>query len=90
MRKVLKFKIETKDVNKIEVPLDAKFLSAQCQKGQICVWALCENTTLKELRIVEIFGTGHDIPDDENLIFIDTVQLLDGDIVLHVFERRFP
>ena len=72
------------------VPPGAKSLSVQVQKGVPCVWMLVDPdaaTDPRNTRRFFIFGTGHPIPDSEDLSFIGTFQLDDGDLVFHLFEE---
>lgn len=73
----------------IEMPAAAVVLTVREQRGVLCVWALIEpNPALpKTKRYFRIFGTGHAVPEDGDLRYIDTVMLLQGSLVWHIFEH---
>lgn len=66
------------------MPFDAEILSAQLQGNGLCIWALVNPNNSTQARSIEIYGTGHDVPDGRRE-FIGTVQ--PGALVFHVFER---
>jgi hypothetical protein len=79
----------------ITLPVDAKILDVQVQRGIPCIWFEFEetpfsNTTAYCDREFVIIGTGIkvDVEDDVKLEYIGTFQLEDGDLVLHVYEKR--
>jgi len=52
------------------------------------MWVLhTTNTKIVEPRLFRIYGTGAEIKDLENLIYIGTFQMHNGDMVWHVFEE---
>lgn len=53
--------------------------------GMLTMWALV-NPDLPQASHVEllVYGTGHDIPDNADIEFIDTIQ--DGTFVWHLFK----
>ena len=83
--KVFKYKLKITDNQDIELPIDAEILSVQIQYGGLYLWALVDPEKPKQKKTILIAGTGHPIID-HNLKFIDTVQQLDGHLILHVFE----
>lgn len=70
------------------VPVGTKFLSAQYQGSQLCIWGLVpacnEPERINNLRTIYICGTGHDISSMDIGQYIATVQ--DGPFVWHIFE----
>lgn len=84
----------------IEMPKEAKILTAQCQNGIPCIWALVNDipNREREKRYFEVFGTGHDIPQEGlesngsgRMIpierkYVNTFQMNTG-LVFHLFER---
>jgi hypothetical protein len=56
-----------------------------------CIWALVDTERPTVDRKFWMFGTGHPIDERDveldALYFIDTVQLLGGTLVFHVFEE---
>lgn len=77
-----------KDEQDLELPLDAKILSAQSLGGGPILWVQqgLEKQPLVRRRFL-LVGTGCDV-DDTNLQYLGTVQA--GIFVWHVFERRGP
>ena len=88
MKTIWKFELETIGNQNIEMPIGAEILTIQAQSEEPCLWALVNPEAKKELRIFEIFGTGHPIRYDTGITrnFIGTYQLKDGGLVFHVFE----
>lgn len=85
MRAIHKFPLKVTDYQKIQLNKEAELLSVQVQKNIPCLWALVEpNNPTTEITI-RIIGTGHPIEEDEKLSFINTIQLLDGTLIFHVF-----
>lgn len=72
--------------NVIKMRLDAQVLTAQIQRGEICLWAMVNDEAPMEEREFRIIGTGHPVNESWRLIYIGTVQTSDG-LVFHVFER---
>lgn len=69
----------------IEMPMGAKILTVQTQRGAPCIWALVNDDYPSEERRFIVYGTGH--PLCENMQeYIGTFQLDNGDLVFHVFE----
>ena len=65
---------------------DAKILCIQTQNETPCIWALVEPNSTVEKRTFEIFGTGHNIPENSNRKYVGTYQLKDGQLTFHCFE----
>ena len=87
-QRILRYTLTTTSDNTIEMPIGAKILSVQAQKGEICIWALEEDARATDFvsRRFRVFGTGHTIAGGNALTYLGTVQLLEGRLVLHVFE----
>jgi hypothetical protein len=69
----------------ISMPVHARVLSVQEQCGVVELWALVQPSSPKRSRTFSIYMTGQELYDDPG-IYIGTVQVLGGEIVLHVFE----
>lgn len=69
------------------LPKGSKILSVQVQQGVPCMWFQCEPGSMQERRTIRMIGTGLScsIPDTD--VFLGTVQLENGYLVLHVFEQ---
>lgn len=88
MKTIYKYTI---DVDQGKLAIDApvvRFLSAQVQRSNICIWA--EIDTSKPIRhfgIVPI-GTGWDLDNFthfDKAVYIDTVQQYGGELVWHLY-----
>ena len=89
MKRIYKYQIqptELEDQVTVSMPVGAKVLSVQVQKGIVCLWVLI-NTKEKvdEFREFNVVGTGHDIDFNTNK-FVGTFQLMEGNLVFHLFE----
>lgn len=77
------------------LPEGAKILSAHSQTDRnLRIWVLVHPYNKKIRRVIEIYGTGDEVPadpppegDGHIRVFCGTVLLYGGDFVLHVFER---
>ncbi len=90
-KQIWKFEIGASQ-STIEVPRGAEILTVQTQNERACVWALVDPANDKEIRNIEVFGTGHDINYEmgANRKYIGTTQFRGGELVLHFFERIYP
>lgn len=89
MKAVFKFPLPVTDVAVVEMPVSAQVLTVQTQRGQPCIWAMCDEDGVYERRVFRVLGTGHSIPDKylEKLRYVSTFQLNGGDYIFHVFEQ---
>lgn len=70
------------------MPIGAQILTIAKQNNDVCLWALVDPTAPTHRRNFVMYGTGHDISGKENRHdYLGSVQLLDGSLVLHVFEK---
>ncbi len=85
--RIWKWNLPITDNQALKMPVGAKILSVQVQHDNCCLWALCDDSkgVPSENREIAIYGTGNPIPDNPGK-YISTFQLLDGDLVFHVFE----
>lgn len=85
---IYKYPIAMTDEQTIPLPAGARILSAQVQRGQICLWASVDREEKRiEPRTFRIIGTGHPVPDLGELAYIATVQFDGGALIFHVFEK---
>ncbi|MCK4780061.1 MAG: hypothetical protein KAT57_07735 [Candidatus Lokiarchaeota archaeon] len=85
-QKIWKYPINTQDVNFVlEIPEGAKPLYFEVQRGIPTLWVLVSPEHKFEKRYFRIVGTGDTI-EEENLSYIGTIQLADGDLIFHLFE----
>ena len=87
-RAIWKFKLETTDTQSIEMPIGAKILTVQIQNQIPYLLALVDPVAEKEMRCIEVFGTGNRMAckEGERKKYIGTYQLNEGAFVFHVFE----
>lgn len=89
-KSIWKYQIDVKTNTLLKMPKGAIVLSVQNQHETICLWAQVDpNHSEIEERLFQVFGTGATLPEEEEFtkrIHIDTVQMLKGSLVLHVFE----
>lgn len=71
----------------IVMPASAQILSIDAQNGRPCIWAKVDTDYAPERRLVNKLATG--VPIDyhelDGMHFLGTVQLLLGNLVLHVY-----
>ncbi len=85
MRTIWKFPLLLQDHQTVKMPQFAKIISAQFQKGVLCLWALVDDEAPLEPRQIVICPTGGTRPD-QYVNHIGTVQMANGDLVWHIFE----
>lgn len=85
MKKVFKYKLQTKDIQEIEMPELSEVLCVQIQNNVPCIWVKVDTKNELKKRFFLVVGTGNPVPDNPSN-YIGTYQLLDGDLVYHVFE----
>ena len=88
---IWKFPLQVTDVQEVVLPARAQILACQMQGKILCLWVLLDPVKAvslpKENHCIRIIGTGHPIPPEEALCYIDTFQMDDGTLIFHVFER---
>lgn len=86
MKTIYKYPIE-RNSESLSMPKGARILSCQIQNGTPTIWALVDPDESPELRMIEVYGTGHSInAGASQMVFIGTVQMNNG-LVFHIFER---
>ena len=89
MKKIYKYNLDITDRQLLELPKGSEILSVKNQGDNICLWALVNSEEQsKEVFEIEIFGTGHDIYENEKTErkFIDTCVMPNG-LVWHIVHR---
>ena len=87
-QKIWKYPINTHDVNFVlEIPEGGKPLYFEVQKEIPTLWVLVNPEHKFEKRYFRIVGTGDIIEEDDTLKYIGTIQMADGDLIFHLFER---
>lgn len=85
MKTVHKFEINP-GINYLFIPFQSEFLSVKVQKGNPVIYVLLDTEKAKFERIIEVYGTGHEMKKNINRRFIDTFMLENDSLVFHVFE----
>lgn len=85
MKIVYKYPLVIDDYQKVTIPINAKLLCIKEQNGKLCLWALInKEETYTEQITIRCAGTGH--PIKENVEYIDSVMMMDGNLVFHFFK----
>lgn len=82
---IWKFEVHTGDLNIVPMPRGAEILSVQKLNDSFFLWAKCDPLAPKIPRHIACYGTGQENIKPE-AIFISTVQMYGGAIILHFFE----
>lgn len=85
MQTIWKFKLELGNRTKVTMPLGSRVISVSNQQNDLVIWALVTPNKLLTTKTFRIAGTGHDLEEDEEMVFIGTVQMPVG-FVWHIFE----
>ncbi len=90
MKTIWKFELTGTDTV-VQMPEDAKVLSAQRQNTKICIWAMVDDQAKKVARNFVIQATGEWLEGpasdpDVKMVFIDTIQV--AGFVWHIFEVK--
>ncbi|MGV1047652.1 MAG: DUF7352 domain-containing protein [Solirubrobacterales bacterium] len=83
---IWKFALVPADLQHVMMPKGALILCAQAQGEAMELWAMVNPELPRECRLIEIIGTGHPIPEGVRS-YISTVQMMNGALVWHIFER---
>lgn len=87
--KIWKFVLALSDTQVVPMPKGSTILTIQVQKGNLCLWALCDENADEggPGRRINIYGTGNPLPENGHIgEYISTFQLYGGDLVFHAFE----
>lgn len=84
MKYVYKYPIPRIMDESIEMPVGAKIVRFDLQRGHFTLWAEVPETDEVENRFFTVFGTGFLIPDDA--VYIGTTMQNEGDFVWHCYE----
>lgn len=84
--KIYKYQLQVTDEQLLEIPKYSKFLSLQVQYGKPCVWFLVDETSKEDewIKFITI-GTGQQAYGISYYTFLGTYQLLEGNLVYHVW-----
>ena len=88
-KRIYKYPLRVMDEQYIPLPPSAQILTVDVQYGNLVLWALVDIDDPEMdsgRRLIYVIGTGNMIQDDiENMSYVNTVQMRDGNLVWHVF-----
>jgi hypothetical protein len=84
MKTIYKYTLKAVDDQLIKIPTGAEILTVQTQKGNAMLWAAVDPELPVENRHIRIRRTGDRLTDD--LVYISTYQMKNGELVFHAFE----
>lgn len=89
--RIIKVPLKIALTQDIQLPQGSDILSCQVQGGVPCIWVLIKvEAVSKDIRTIEVYKTEDTIPDDRaHRRFINTIHVESGDLIFHVFERRW-
>lgn len=83
MKTIWKIPLRIDDTQHIQMPIGAKILCVQMQANTPCLWAVVNETGMKESRTFCMYGTGSPVGETQN--YVGTIQTYSG-LVFHIFE----
>jgi hypothetical protein len=88
MKTIYKYKVKRQETQEVEMPIGAQILTAQPIDVNVWIWALVDTEVQgTEMRRIAVLKTGQEITlNTDQLLYVNSVQLGDGELVLHVFE----
>jgi hypothetical protein len=87
MRTIHKYTLDVSNGQRLLMPRNADVLCAQMQDGLIRLWAVVDDKADMETRIVDVIGTGWEMPSEVGRSdYIGTIQA--GRLVWHVFVQK--
>ncbi len=85
MQTIWKFSMDQTGVQAIEMPTGAKIVHVAVQGGAVCLWAQVNPQAVTERRLISVYGTGQEMPDDPGH-HVGTFLLSGGQYVFHVYD----
>ena len=70
----------------VEMPEGAEVLTVQMQGNSPCIWARVDSEAPVTKYHFQIVGTGQPTPSIGEAAYIDTFQMLGGQLIWHLFE----
>lgn len=86
MKTVWKYPVKTTDAFVVMMPEWAEILTVALQFNEPTIWALVDPDARQVKRGFRVVGTGHPMPDADELTFVGSYQLAGGQLVFHVFD----
>lgn len=87
MTTIWKYSLDLTDEQQLKIPKGSQILAVQVQRGDLVLWAIVDTEAPMEERGIVIVGTGHPFPNVGIARHIGTVQMMDGALIWHVFEK---
>lgn len=88
-RRIYKYLVDGTSVP-ISMPRGAQILHVAVQEGRPYLWALVDLAVPEAKRLLRVVGTGHPLPSADSTeplgVYVGTVLMLEGTLVLHVFD----
>ena len=87
MKTIYKWTLALQDRQVITAPHNTSFLTVQLQHGEPQVWGICNPNLPPEENVFHIRGTGHPMPETDNLLYVGSFQMNEGQFIFHVFRE---
>jgi hypothetical protein len=85
---IWKFPFQIANEVTIPMPKGATVLTVALQRGVPCLWAIVDPSASTTERHFSVRGTGHPLGFEvRNRFYVGSIQMMDGDLVFHVFGR---
>lgn len=89
MKVIYKYILNFVEQQELELPANSKILSVKNQNENIVLYALIDNEiTIMKTHLIFIKGTGHNADNIKDCNFIETVKLLGGELMFHIFTKK--
>lgn len=85
--KILKYKLDNKHRQTIELTEGAEILSVHNQNNNACIWAEVNTDNPVEKREIITYATGENLNPCEGKRFLGTVSLDQDYYVCHIYEK---
>lgn len=87
MKTIFKYPLEVKHEQKIKMPYKSQALCVQVIGNIPTIYAIVNKHCEEVDRTFVTIATGEEFPDNDNLKYIGTYQLIGGELIFHVFEQ---
>jgi len=88
MTTIWKWELKLQTIQEISMPVGAKILCAQLQRGIPCIWASCNPALDRSMRIIKCIVTGEECTIIDDYKYISTLIYEDGLTVIHIYELK--
>lgn len=85
---VYKYGLRLQDKQILSIPAGCKPRKIMVQNGAVNMWVEVDPNKPPQATHFDTFGTGHTIPDDKSLEYVDSYMLEGGALVFHVYLNR--